>query len=79
LCYVRLPNYSENDYVTVFNCSLIREVEVVCRRTDSLFIRAAVRYPEGPRFESRSRFTLKKYIYFNGGVSINTHWEKISE
>jgi hypothetical protein len=56
-------NYSENDYVTVLNCSLIRGREAVCRRPDSLVSRAAVRYSEGPRFESRSGFTLKKYIY----------------
>jgi hypothetical protein len=88
LCYVRIPNYSENDYVTVLNCSLIRRGEVVCRRPDSLVSRAAVRFSEGPRFKSPSGFTLKKkkkniYIYilifssfFNGGVSIITHGEK---
>lgn len=76
LCYVRIPNYSENDYVTVLNCSLIRGGEVVCRRPDSLVSRAAVRYSEGPRYESRSGFTLKIYVYLNGGVSIITHGEK---
>jgi hypothetical protein len=50
-------------YVTVVNCSLIRGGEVVCRRPDSLVSKAAVRYSEGPRFESRSGFTLKKNIY----------------
>jgi hypothetical protein len=53
LCY-----YSENYYVTVLLCSLIRGGEVVCRQPDSLVSRAAVRYSEGPRFESRSGFTL---------------------
>jgi hypothetical protein len=63
LCNVRIPNYSENNYVKVLNCSLIRGGEVVCRRPDSLVSRAAVRYSEGPRFESRSGLTLKIYIY----------------
>jgi hypothetical protein len=49
---------TENDYVTVLNCSIIRGGEVVCRRPDSLVSRAAVRYSVGPRFESRSGFTL---------------------
>jgi hypothetical protein len=78
-CYVRLPNYSENDYVTVLNCSLIRGGEVVCRRPDSLVSRAAVRYSKGPRFESRSGFTLKQiyiYIFLKGGVSIITHGKR---
>jgi hypothetical protein len=35
LCYVRIPNCSENDYVTVLNYSLIRGGEAVCRRPDS--------------------------------------------
>jgi hypothetical protein len=76
LCYVRILNYSESEYVTVLNCSLIRGGEVVCRRPDSLVSRAAVRDSEGPRFESRSGFTLKKYIFLNGGVYIITHGEK---
>jgi hypothetical protein len=81
LCYVRIPNYCENNNVTVLNCSLIRGGEVVCRRPDSLVSRAAVRYSEGPKFESRSGFTLKKniciyIIFFNGGASIITHGEK---
>jgi hypothetical protein len=25
MCFVGIPNYSKNDYVTVLNCSLIRE------------------------------------------------------
>jgi hypothetical protein len=74
LCYVRIPNYSENDYVMVLNCSLIRGGEVVYKRPDSLVSRAAVRYSEGPRFESRSGFTL--IFFFNGGVSIIIHSEK---
>jgi hypothetical protein len=83
LCYVRIPNSSENDYVTVFSCSLITRImgwEVVCRWPDSLVSRAEVRYSEGPRFESRSlRLHIKKiyiYIFLNGGVSINTHGQK---
>jgi hypothetical protein len=80
LCYVRILNCSENGYVTVLNCSLIRGGEAVCRRPDCLVSRAAVQYSEGPGFESGSGFTLKKkfiYIYFlNGGVSIITPGEK---
>jgi hypothetical protein len=61
LWYVRIPNYSENDYVTVLNCSLIRG-GIVCRRSDSSVSRAAVRYSTGPMFESRSGCTLKNNL-----------------
>jgi hypothetical protein len=57
LWYVRISNCSENDYVTVLNCSLIRGGSF--RRPDSSDSRTAVRYSEGPRFESRSGCTLK--------------------
>jgi hypothetical protein len=67
------PKYSENDYVTVLNCSLIRGGVVVCRRPDSLVSRAAVRYSEGPKFWSRSGFTL---IFFKWRCFKFYSWRK---
>jgi hypothetical protein len=71
--YVRIPNCSENDYVTVLNCSLIREGEVVCRRPDSLVSRAAVRYSEGPWFAVSVRFSIKHFFKCR---CFNYHGEK---